>query len=201
MTKIMQWTRLVAVCVAAVAVSAKSAQAGMMYGSTLQDDSNPATSTADNYTALITVDTATAGFTHIGSSSWNPRGSLAQNLIHGLAFDSNGKLFGTPLFDSKLLSLDRNTGAATVVADIKDSAGAFHVITSLAFDSATNTMYGFDGSVYTGGPYQLATIDTTTGVVTDIGTPGSLSNMAGLAFALMGRCIRWKAYQAADTIW
>jgi len=80
-----------------------------------------------------------------------------------------------------LYTLDTTDGSiSSTVGSIGFGSGFNNGVNSLAFDSATNTLYGVDtvrGS--------LLTISTTTGAGTLVGTSGSVGfdNIAGLAFS------------------
>jgi len=101
---------------------------------------------------LYTVDLATAVTTLVGTC-------LADGLIIGLACDDAGNLYGIDLIYDNLLSINKATGAATVIGSLGVDINYAQDIT---FDRDNDILYGtlYSGS---GGLYE---INVTTGAVT-----------------------------------
>jgi hypothetical protein len=95
----------------------------------------------------------------------------------GLVFDSSGVLWashGNAMFTAMLHTIDPATGAYTSALPLSE----FVIVSDLAFAP--------DGTLYASLPSEnmLATIDTATGLVTRIGSFGSVvSKMSGIAFS------------------
>jgi hypothetical protein len=117
--------------------------------------------------ALFTVNLATGAVTSIGSTgSNNPGGALA--------FNSAGTLYTASSAAGNLSTLDPATGTRTTGPLLTNSphAGSLGAMNAFAFSGA-NVLYGTDSdraqNNATTVAVNLVTIDTTTGVVTNIG--------------------------------
>ncbi len=129
--------------------------------------------------ALYTVDTTTGASTRISSSN-NPITTGSGG--HGLAAQG-GTLFTTPDGASRnLYTYDATTGAGTIVTGLS-GAPISDSINALAFDGALPTLYGVNSEENSPSHTHLITIDTTTGVITDIGA--SVTNLDAIAFAVV----------------
>lgn len=105
---------------------------------------------------LYTINTATGQPTLVGSSG------LSFTNGGGLAIDSTGVIYGTPLSPTDTFgTYDKTTGAYTNIANptLPNGRG----FDALSFDGST--LYGTEA----GTASHLVTIDTTTGAVTDLG--------------------------------
>jgi hypothetical protein len=112
---------------------------------------------------LIVIDTATGVVTAIGP--------LGFGNVHGLAFRSDGTLFGLDVTGSdRLITIDPNTGAGSVVGNV-----GFGDVRGLSF-SPSGILFGSDIA-----SDQLITINTTTGLGTAVG-PVGYSGVIGLAY-------------------
>jgi hypothetical protein len=92
-----------------------------------------------------------------------------------------------------LFTLNPATGAATLVAPLLDAGAGAYGLTGLAFDPGTGVLYG---STTNGSPSlsaHLVTINTTTGLVTDIGAFGVGGTMSDLTFTPDGTLYGWRA--------
>jgi hypothetical protein len=126
--------------------------------------------------SLYTVDLTTGLATQVGTLS---RGDFGGG---GLAADAAGNIYSTPdgvtAANPTLRTVDKVTGATTTVASL--SGGPLsNNINALDFDSA-GTLYGINNDRGLPSRTHLVTIDTATGVNTDIG--GSLDNLDAIAF-------------------
>lgn len=107
---------------------------------------------------LYVLDPATGTTTLVGDTG--------QGLITAMAIDANGQLWGTDFSSGALVTIDKNTAAATVIGGSTSGfQGACFSPTGQLFATNTN-----DDSLHT--------IDTTTGVATLVGAHG-----AGVQFA------------------
>jgi hypothetical protein len=125
---------------------------------------------------LFTINLATGGLTLIGSTG--------PNLGGGLAFNSSGTLYAARAATGSLDTLNPATGARAVGPTMTGApnAGSGAVMNALAFNSA-NVLYGSnsDRAGVVGGStaVNLVTINTGTGVVSDIGVlPGNVDALA-----------------------
>jgi hypothetical protein len=116
---------------------------------------------------LYTINLGTAALTSIGSTGENPPGG-------GLAFNPAGTLYSAGSAVGTVDTLNTTTGARTVGPTMTNSphAGTLGARNALAFNSA-NVLYGTDSDRAQNGAttvtVNLVTINTTTGVVTNIG--------------------------------
>lgn len=124
---------------------------------------------------LITVDPATGAGTTVGHPSGVPG-------ITGLAFDTNGTLWGTtidrivfgppPTPTSELLRLDPATGGLLGSKPITLGGNPF-VLNDIAIQPGTNTMFGVSLNANPANPQSsLYTIDPLTGAATLVGNTG-----------------------------
>ena len=129
--------------------------------------------------ALYTVDTTTGASTRISSSN---DAITTGSAGHGLAAQG-GTLFTSPdgVYES-LYTYDATTGAGTIVTGLS-GAPLNGAINALAFDGALPTLYGVNNNESNPSHTHLVTIDTTTGVITDIGA--SVNNLDAIAFAVV----------------
>lgn len=101
------------------------------------------------------------------------RVSTAAFTVDGMAFDAIRGVFWVCGTDRTLAWIDPVTGRVTVVGLLN---GTSRSAAGLAFDAATDTLYGI---VQVGG--RLMRINTSTATVTPLGTPGG-NNVGGLEF-------------------
>jgi DNA-binding beta-propeller fold protein YncE len=136
---------------------------GILYG--LQDV--PSAGVRD----LFTINTNTGLAAVIGNVN-APASDLS-----ALAFDSSGNLFVIDTANSLLMHLNKsNAGILTTVSlntSLGETAGS-------AFDPLTGTLFVADGG--TGGTKKLYTLDTGTGILTQVGGTSTPDGMAGLSF-------------------
>ncbi len=131
--------------------------------------------------ALYTINLGNGAATRVSSTnSAITTGSAG----HGFAADASGNLFTTPdgAFGN-LYEYNKTTGSAALVAALSDAplgGGEGGAINALAFDNGI--LFGVNNDQ--GGPSSthLITINTATGVITDIGP--SLDNLDAVAFQL-----------------
>ena len=164
--------RALAFCGAILAVGT-SAWADLVY----------AVSTATDQ--LLSIDTDTGVGTAIGSG-------LGVDNVRGLAFDTSGRLFG--LGGSQLITIDRTTGVASVVASFTFPEPA--VMTGLAVDPATGVMYGTSTrrNLVLSTPSQyLHTVNTSTAALSLVGPLGLSVGGGDLTFAPNGVLISAQA--------
>jgi WD40 repeat protein len=116
---------------------------------------------------MYTVNLANAALTTIGSTGENPPGG-------GLAFSPSGMLFSAGSATGTVDTLNMSTGARTVGPTLTNSphAGTLGAMNALAFNSA-GTLFGSDSDRAQNGAttvaVDLVTINTATGVVTNVG--------------------------------
>jgi hypothetical protein len=116
---------------------------------------------------LYTINLGTAGLTSIGSTGENPPGGR-------LAFNSTGTLYSAGSAVGTVDTLSTSTGARTTGPTLTNSphAGTLGAMNALAFNSA-DVLYGTDSDRAQNGTTNVAvdlvTINTTTGVVTNVG--------------------------------
>jgi Tol biopolymer transport system component len=121
---------------------------------------------------LITIDVNTGASTLVGPVGLSGLG------VGAIDFAPDGTLFGIAWSPSQLITIDVNTGAATFVADLTGSSGN-NWTPGLSF-SPEGVLYGSRGGS-SGHTEDLVIVDTSTGVLTAIGT--STRNITDLAFA------------------
>lgn len=123
---------------------------------------------------LHIINKATGAATDVGNAGLSTFGSgLAANSQDVLYFTGNGP-------SGALRIVDKNTGLTTVVTNMSGAPLPGGSINALAFDSH-NVLYAINGGDF--GPNSLAhlvIINTTTGVITDLGP--TLNSMDALAF-------------------
>lgn len=125
--------------------------------------------------SLATIDLSTGAATLVGTFSRPEFGGGA------LASDASGTLYATPdgstAAKPTLRTVDNVTGATTNVAFLSGSPLSKQSINAMAF-SDLGTLYGVNNN--RSGATHLVTIDTATGVMTDVGA--SLDNLDAIAF-------------------
>jgi hypothetical protein len=130
-----------------------------------------------NPSTLYTVNLGTAAATSIGSTGENPPGG-------GLAFNSLGALYSAGIATGTVDTLNTSTGARTVGPTMTNAphAGTLGAMMALGFSSA-NILYAPNSAREQNGAtvttVDLVTINTSTGLVTDIGSlPGNVDALA-----------------------
>lgn len=110
---------------------------------------------------LFTINTTTGAGTSVGASGYSSGGN-------GLAWDhTTDTMYGTPVDNGSLVTLNRVTGAGT---DVPGSVGNVPSrVNALAVHPVTGVLYGVLNGAQTGTNYGLVTIDKITGDVTLIG--------------------------------
>src|SRR5262249_6661292 len=130
---------------------------------------------------FFTVNLATGQATSIGATGVGPTfgGGLAANAA-GTIFRSPGRLGGPGPGRGQLFPHDHTNGQATSVATLTGAPLASSTLNALTFDGP-GTLFGVNNvpSDQAGSPH-LVTINTSTGVITDVGQ--SLNNLDALAF-------------------
>ncbi len=126
---------------------------------------------------LYVINTATGVATAVGSAGF-PANSTAGN---GVAANSAGQIFGTPLgANQHLVQFNKSNGSVTTVATLSGAPFSSGAINAMAFNSG-GTLYGVNVDLTSGArPTDLVTIDTGTGVVTNIGA--SVNGLDAIVF-------------------
>lgn len=130
---------------------------------------------------LYTVNPLTGAFTLVGDIK--TADGMAFNNVSGLAFLNDGRMVGSCVgdglfpgispttFAAALIQIDPATGIASLIGKIDDKeTGVSGRVPDLAYDSATNTLYGFGNTNPSSG--FLYEINQTTGVGTLLGNAG-----------------------------
>jgi hypothetical protein len=133
--------------------------------------------------SLYTINLSAGTATLVGLSGIKAFGG------EGLAADAFGTIFGTPTGCSGVLdTFSKVNGSPTFVANLSNCPLSTANINALAFGNTTGTLFGINGG-NTGplSPANLVTIDTTSGVVTNIGS--SLNGLDALAFQTSPRAV------------
>lgn len=151
--------RTIAACCLSLGL-AHGAAASTLFGSTF---------TGAPTANLFTVNQSNGALTSVGPMSANI-GDLTSN---------GSTVWGVDLTSNSLYTVNTATGAATSPVAI---TGAVGTITSIAFDTATNTMYGNTTASFGGGDF-LYSINVATGAATLIGNGLGVSNIFALGFA------------------
>lgn len=118
---------------------------------------------------LFTLDTQT------GAASVMP-GSLFGD-PSGMAFDGSGTLYVIDTSLQKLLTVDKTSCAILDTTDLSIALGS---TAGMDVDPATGVFYVADGQ--SSGTDRLYTLDTSTGMLTEVGPLGLDTGLAGLAF-------------------
>jgi len=127
---------------------------------------------ADGICVFVTYDLATGAFVQISDQ--------AGFELDGLAYRQGNDLFysvsNSSNFENvhELVTIDPGTGAVSNIAN------TLTFVRGLAFDQASDILYGVTGETATS--INLVTIDPSTGAVTTIGATGQFGRRAGLAF-------------------
>jgi hypothetical protein len=118
---------------------------------------------------LFSINSATGAATLLGAIGFNS--------VYALAFDMNGNLFG--IAGRTLLSINTTTGAGTSIGTLLDATGA-QVGTGF-FDLAARPE---DNKMFVSSAFsnELYTVDTSSAVLTRVGSYGLTANIVGLAF-------------------
>ncbi len=111
------------------------------------------------------------GFSEVVSIDFNP----TTGVLFGVSNrDGNGD------FNAELITINTTTGVGSSVASLSgDYVAGDHNISDLSFDPNTGTLYGWLQGL--GNPFDMVTIDTTTGVVTTVGDFGAVTFGTGVA--------------------
>ena len=117
---------------------------------------------------LYSIDLTSGANTYIGDVGLGA-------LVIGLACDASGNLYAADLFTDVLISVDKVTGAGTVIGPLGID---INYAQDLEFDNANGTLY-LAGYTSTG---QLYTVDPSTGSATYVGDFQGGAEMCGLAF-------------------
>jgi hypothetical protein len=138
------------------------------------------------HTQLVTVDPATGLVTRIGAPMSDP------NRIHGLVMTRGGDLYGINGFQDSFYTIDPVTGQATLVG-----ATGYQLTFGLAYDPATDTIYGVGKPTASHTVNQLLIFDPNTGAVTPVG-PGTtgMTGTSGLTWDALNK--RLIAFDNAD---
>jgi hypothetical protein len=119
---------------------------------------------------LYSINMATGAATAVGSAGFPPNSTSGL----GVAANSAGQIFGAPTGASgPLVQYNKTDGSVTTVATLSGAPFSSGAIGAMAFNSG-GTLYGLNQSTSGSRPVDLVTIDTVTGVVTDIGATASL---------------------------
>jgi len=123
---------------------------------------------------LHVINKATGAATDVGNAGIGTFGSgLAANSHDVLYFAGNGA-------SGRLRTIDKNTGLPTTVVTMSGGPFPTRAISALAFDSH-DVLYAINGDdAGANSPAHLVIINTTTGVITDLGP--TLNSMDALAF-------------------
>ena len=137
---------------------------------------------------LYSINLLTGKATSLGPSGKAPSGV-------GIAADGSGTIFGTPSgAASDLVIYSTVNGSTTVVAPLSGSPFATASINALAFNAGT--LFGVDVNLADSTrPTDLITINTITGVITNIGA--SIPNLDAIAFSVPEASTWWAASLAA----
>jgi hypothetical protein len=117
---------------------------------------------------LYSIDLTSGANTYIGDVGLGA-------LVIGLACDATGNLYAADLFTDVLISVDKATGAGTVIGPLGID---INYAQDLEFDNANGILY-LAGYTSTG---QLYTVDPATGSATYVGDFQGGAEMCGLAF-------------------
>jgi hypothetical protein len=131
---------------------------------------------------LYTLDLSTATATLVGAVTNAPA-------LIGIAVDGAGDLWGYDIVSDVLLSIDKSTGAGTVVGPIGFNANFGQ---GMGWDSATDTLYMASFNATSFAP-ELRTVDRSTGATTLVGvlgstTPGGTNQLGFISFEIGLAC-------------
>lgn len=113
--------------------------------------------------SMYSVNTLTGAATLVGPSG------MSSTTGGGIASDAAGNIYGTPTGTSRFGKYNKATGAYTDIAVLSGTPFAGGAVNSLSFDS-TGVLFGIEGDEQADAFTHLITINTGTGVVTDIGS-------------------------------
>jgi hypothetical protein len=107
----------------------------------------------------------------------------------GLAFDNGGNLFGNDAANNSLISINKVTGAGTIVGNLGSDVNTSQ---SMDCDPATGTCYLFSYNS-AAGRRELRSVNLATGASTFVNTigsvaPGGFVTIAGAVFGTFGSC-------------
>jgi hypothetical protein len=150
---------------------------GVMY-MVATSESSPGSGDCASNSGLYTIDLGTGASTRIGTIP-----SLSCVIAAG--FDNSGQLYAYGVVSDSLVSIDKATGASTVVGPLGFNA---NFAQGMDFDGATNTCYlfAFNDDNSFGFEGELRTCDTQTGataLVGGLGSPGDFSEVSGAGIA------------------
>lgn len=132
------------------------------------------------------IDRSTGVATVLGTTPPPPTG---ERELSGLAFDAAGTLYaidtggGGPTGTDRLLALNPNNGQVLSEISITGSGFNLHHGVGMAFDPDTGTLFVAEGGPADDSlPYNLYTLNPTTGALTIVGPLGVQSGFNGLVF-------------------
>jgi len=119
---------------------------------------------------LIEINPASGQVTRIGSANNTP--------LHGLVVTRDGSMYGINGYDNAFYSVNPATGQATRIG-----ASGYFLVWGLAYDRATDVIYGLGKTSPSDTVNRLLTFDRNTGLATPIG-PGTtgMTGTSGVAF-------------------
>jgi hypothetical protein len=119
---------------------------------------------------LFTINPANGAATIVGNFT-------VINDISALAFSAGGALYALNTGNEQLHTINKSTAATISTVNLSVALGTS---AGMAFDPATGTLYVADGAG--AGTDNLYTLNTTTGLMTLVGSTGLSNGLAGLAF-------------------
>lgn len=153
-----------------------------MAGDPTTGDLYAASTSCGASSTLYTVDITSGALTTIGTITNSP-------CIIGIAVDAAGQMYGVDIINDELLSIDKNTGAGTVIGYIGYDANYSQ---GMDFDEATGILYmaAYNNSTGTG---ELRIIDPSTGNSTLVGLFGGTGSheVNTMAVATGGTSASW----------
>lgn len=147
---------------------------GIMY-MVATSESTPGSGDCATDSGLYTVDLATAVATRIGTIP-------DLSCVIAAAFDNSGQLYAYGVISDSLVSIDKTSGASTVIGPLGFNA---NFAQGMDFDAGTNTCYlfAYNDDAPGGSEGELRSCDTTTGATTFIGTLGGVGSFAEISGA------------------
>ena len=143
---------------------------------------------------LYTIDLATGAATRIGAIP-------DLSCVIAAAFDNSGQLYAYGVVSDNLVSIDKTSGASTIVGPLGFNA---NFAQGMDFDAATDTCYlfAYNDSAPSGSEGELRTCDTTTGSTSFVGTlggVGSFSEISGAGIATSGAAVFVDGFESGNT--